>query len=138
MKNNLLILLDVTMPIWLAVLGIILGPTGIAAAFITFVRFRKKDRADITKTDAETEKIKAEATEIKAKAEVSIASESLKLAKALSDQCEITKKELEQTQEQLDKANEILRDLREKNYSCMSEVNRLRVEIERYQRVLKP
>lgn len=127
----------------------------IAASFIQWARFRRKDKSETElvesqsqKTDAEAMKIKAEAVEIKAKAEATVADAALKLAQRLSEECDMSRKQLERTQNDLDKTAQQLRtvttqlhfvqaeldDERHRNNVIMAELKALKEELDSFKK----
>lgn len=84
---------------------------GTVGGVLAWLRFRTKDKADVTKTDAETVKLLAEAQKTRAEAETTVADAALKLAQRLSEECDSCKIENDRIQKELNDAKRKLAEL---------------------------
>ncbi len=130
MIDQLLLFLADTTPKWITIGGWIFGG-GTILAVIAWARFRKKDVADVSKTDAETEKLKADALLVKANADVTVADAALKLAQRLSDECNMAKIDLKEKENALEKTQSDLNSVRNSLTQALEKIESLQAELDK-------
>lgn len=132
----------------LRIVSVTIGSGGIAGLLILWVRHKKEDSAKAKKTLAEAEEIEGRSALIRLERDERVFEISTKLVEKLSEECEVTKKELDFTLKQLhevrldlDKANKRCKELedslyreRESNKLCATEIEQLRIELEKIRR----
>lgn len=135
MNHNLL--LEIQLPAWATLLNMVFGSAGVVT-IILWIRFRRKDAADVRvresvvhKNEAESDRLKAEAYKVKAEADITIVDTAVKLAQRLSEECDMAKREikekntsLEKTQMDLDSVKQSLRDALRKCNELQEELDK--------------
>lgn len=144
--NNIVNVIDWMALLKIAIAGVVSG--GIGLAIINWIRHRPEDAAKAKKTQAEADEIEAKRAILKTERDEKIFAISTQLVERLSLECEITKKELDTTIQELqqvraalitanDRCKEMedaLRRERDNNKLCASEIEQLRVELEKLKR----
>lgn len=114
------------------------GIAGIVLGIMAWVRFRKKDRADVTVTEADAEvkeatamKIKAEANQLTKQTDINVADAALKIAESLRIQLTQKDKDLDDTQAEVDKLRKDQWELNQKNIEVSNRCEKLQRDLDK-------
>jgi septal ring factor EnvC (AmiA/AmiB activator) len=114
------------------------GIAGILLGILAWIRFRKKDQADIVVTEGEAQvkeatamKIMADADSVTKQTQINVADAALKIAETLRTQLEVKGKELDETQEDLNTVRKELFEMQKKSIEVTQRCEKLQSDLDR-------